>query len=80
MEDGDIAALISYKPDAFVKKIVDNLSKNRRLFIIDEKETHPVPVRICREVTDKFLSDLRKSWEQGDLLLLGKDGKEIWIT
>ena len=80
MEDADIAALISYKPDPFVKKILDNISKNRQQFILDDQAAGPVSVRICREVTDRFLQELRKSWESGDLLLFGKDGDDVWIT
>jgi len=40
----------------------------------------PASVRVCREVTDRFLQDLRKSWEAGDLILFGKDGEDAWIT
>jgi len=80
MEDADIAALISYKPEAFIKKILGNISKNRQQFILDEQTAHPTPVRICREVTDRFLQELRKSWEAGDLILFGKDGDDVWIT
>ena len=80
MENTDIAALISYKPETFVKKILGNISKNRAELILDEKETDPAPVRTCREITDRFLQELRKSWEAGDLLLFGKDGEDVWIT
>jgi len=80
MENTDIAALISYKPEAFVKKILGNISKNRSELILDEKEADPAPVRTCREITDRFLQELRKSWEAGDLLLFGKDGEDVWIT
>lgn len=80
MEDAHIAALISYKPERFVTKILENISKNRRQFILDEQETNPASVRVCREITDRFLQELRKSWEAGDLLLFGKDGEDVWIT
>ena len=80
MEVSDIAALISYKPEAFVKKILDNISKNRQAFILDDQASNPASVRVCREVTDRFLQDLRKSWEAGDLILFGKDGEDAWIT
>ena len=80
METADIAALISYKPEAFVKKILDNISKNRQQFILDDQTANPVSVRECREVTNRFLRELRKSWEDGELLLFGKDGDDEWIT
>ena len=80
METSVIAALISYKPEVFVKKILDNISKNRQQFILDDQASNPVSVRECREVTNRFLQELRKSWEDGELLLFGKDGDDVWIT
>lgn len=80
MESSVIAALISYKPEVFVKKILDNISKNRQQFILDDQASNPVSVRECREVTNRFLQELRKSWEDGELLLFGKDGDDVWIT
>ena len=80
MESSVIAALISYKPEVFVKKILNNISKNRQQFILDDQASNPVSVRECREVTNRFLQELRKSWEDGELLLFGKDGDDVWIT
>lgn len=79
METADIAALISYKPEAFVKKILSNISQNRRQLVLDDQTVQPASVRECRSITDRFLQELRKSWEAGDLLLLEKDGEEAWI-
>lgn len=80
METMEIAALVSYKPEAFIKKILGNISQNRRQLVLDEQTVHPVSVRECRAVTDRFLQELRRSWEAGDLLLLGKDGDGEWIV
>lgn len=80
MDDADIAALVSYKPEDFMRKILKNISANRRHFILDEQATNPVSPRVCREITDRFLHELRRSWENGDLILYGKDGDDIWIT
>lgn len=79
METTELAALISYKPEAFIKKILSNISQNRRQLVLDDQAVHPVSVRECRAVTDRFLQELRISWEAGDLLLLGKDGDDAWI-
>lgn len=79
MEDADIAALISRKPEPLVQKLLNNVSKNRRQFILEEQQVNPAPVHICREVTNQFLQDLRKSWETGDLVLYGRDGEDVWI-
>ncbi|MEL3906342.1 MAG: FliG C-terminal domain-containing protein [Treponema sp.] len=80
MQDADIAALVSYKPEEFVRKIFKNISYNRRTFILDEQAGNTVSTRTCREITDRFLRELRESWENGDLILYGKDGDDIWIT
>ncbi|MGP1595257.1 MAG: flagellar motor switch protein FliG [Treponema sp.] len=77
MQDEELAALISYKPAAFVNKILANVSKNRASSILEEQSINPPSVKECRIITNQFLSDLRQQWEAGNLLVYGRD--EIWI-
>ncbi|MGP1576496.1 MAG: flagellar motor switch protein FliG [Treponema sp.] len=77
MQDEELAALISYKPAAFTDKILSNVSKNRASIIREEQNVNPPSVKECRAITNKFLSDLRRQWEAGNLLVYGRD--EVWI-
>ena len=80
MEDRDIAVLIYGKNDAFREKILSNVSKNRRLVILDEESMiHHLTKSDSEKMTSSFYSGLRRAWENGDLRVSGRDEGEVYV-
>lgn len=79
MEDGDIALLISDKTELFRKKILSNVSKGRGDIILEEEQLRkPILKRDCDQITNIFFSSLRRAWEEGKLIISGRDG-DIYV-
>lgn len=79
MPDIDIAYLIAGHPDSFRQKILGNLSSVRAGLILDEEQMHkPMRKSDCNQVTQKFLNTLRHAWEDGKLVISGRD-EEVYV-
>lgn len=74
MSDGDLALLIAGKPEEFREKILTNVSKGRGDSVLEEEQLKkPIRKRDADEVTDAFFGTLRRAWEQGKLIIKGRD-------
>ena len=74
MSDGDLALLIAGKPEEFREKILTNVSKGRGDSVLEEEQLKkPIRKRDADEVTDAFFGMLRRAWEQGKLVIKGRD-------
>ncbi len=74
MTEGEIAFLIAGKPEDFRSKILQNVSKTRGDIVLEE-ETLRKPMRRqdCDAVTSRFFGILRRAWEEGRLVIAGRD-------
>ncbi len=79
MDEEALAYLIAMKNEPFRIKILNNVSENRRKSIL-ETETFLKPMRKsdCEKVTSKFFSDLRRAYEEGKLIIHGRDD-EVYV-
>ncbi|CEM61008.1 flagellar motor switch protein FliG [Treponema phagedenis] len=77
LTDDTVAKLITGKHEAFIEKILSNVSKNRAYYIQDEKKTNPSTLKEVNEVTNQFLTELRRAWERGEFIIEGRD--EEWV-
>ena len=74
MELDELAVLIADKDENFRAKIFKNISKTRGAELLEEEDIlKPIKKSDCRDVTNKFMARLRKDWECGDLIVLGRD-------
>lgn len=74
----EIAYLIATKPQEFREKILQNVSNNRRLEILEQEEIlKPMPKSLCDEITEQFFAKLRNSFEKGELLVAGRNQQEF---
>ena len=74
----EIAYLIAAKPQDFREKILQNVSSNRRIEILEQEEIlKPMPKSLCSEITEQFFAKLRNSFEKGDLLVAGRNQQEF---
>ena len=74
MSDTDLAFLIAGKDDAFRKKILHNVSQNRAGIILEEEQAKKPMLRAdCEKITSQFFSTLRRAWEDGTLIIKGRD-------
>jgi len=74
MTESDIAYLIAGKPNDFRQKILMNVSKTRGDIILEEEEIlKPMRRADCDDITTKFFSILRRAWENGSLIIKGRD-------
>src|SRR5574344_371840 len=74
MQDADIAMLIAGKADVFRNKILTNVSKTRGDSILEEESLRkPMRRSDCEKVTSQFFSVLRRAWEEGKLVIKGRD-------
>lgn len=74
MSDGELALLIAGKPEEFREKILTNVSKGRGDSVLEEEQLKkPIRKRDADEVTDAFFGTLRRAWEQGKLVIKGRD-------
>ena len=79
MSDTDLAFLIAGKDDDFRKKILHNVSQNRAGIILDEEQAKkPMRRADCEKITSQFFSTLRRAWEEGKLIIKGRDD-EIYV-
>lgn len=77
MDDRSIALLIADKDDAFRQKIFSCLSKGRGSTVRDEEQLmKPMRKRDCDEVTSRFVTELRRAYEKGELRILNRDDEE----
>lgn len=73
-EDKDICYLIAAKDDEFRNKILNNVSQNRREEILEQEELlKPMRRKDCEAVTSGFFSILRRSYEEGHLIIKDRD-------
>lgn len=79
MSDTDLAYLIAGKDDDFRKKILHNVSQNRAGIILEEEQAKkPMRRSDCEKITSQFFSTLRRAWEDGALIIKGRDD-EIYV-
>lgn len=79
MQDTDIAYLIAGKKEGFREKILTNVSKTRAEIILEEEQIRkPMKKSDCERITSFFYSSLRRAWEEGKLIILGRDD-EIYV-
>ena len=70
MSEIDIAYLIAGKTDKFRSKILDNVSSGRRSEILSQEDIlKPMRRSDCERITSQFYSILRRSFEQGHLII-----------
>jgi flagellar motor switch protein FliG len=73
-QDRDIALVLKGRDDVFKKKILANMSANRRTMVLDEYSMlGPVRREDADEAAKEFLGYLKRAWEDGDLSLEGED-------
>jgi flagellar motor switch protein FliG len=73
-QDKDIALVLKGRDEAFKKKILSNMSANRRAMIQDEYAIlGPVRREDADEAAREFLGYLKRAWEDGELSLEGDD-------
>lgn len=80
MENRDVAILIVKKSESFREKILSNVSKNRKLDILEEESVLGMVTRADSEkITSQFYTVLRRAWEKGDLRVQGRDEDEVFV-
>jgi flagellar motor switch protein FliG len=73
-QDRDIALVLKGREDSFKKKLLSNVSANRRNSIRDEYAIlGPVRREDADEAAREFLGYLKRAWEDGDIALEGED-------
>lgn len=77
LTDVDIAYLIGDKDNKFRTKIFHNMSIGRADAVLEEEAVHkPMLKKDCNEITQEFFSHLRHAWEDGELIIKGRDDDE----
>lgn len=77
LNDTELAYLIADKNDAFRSKIFHNMSTIRADAVMEEEEIRkPMLKKDCNEITQKFYNHLRHAWENGELIIKGRDEEE----
>lgn len=77
MEDLQIVHLIAGKADDFRKKILQNVSQNRRNSILDtENFEKPFLKSDCERETSIFFSRLRRAYEDGEFIIKGRNEEQ----
>ncbi len=80
MQDDDIVLLIRGKSPLFRSKIFANVSRHRATTIQDEEAVKTQLLRTdCERVTSQFFADLRRAWENGDLIVRGRNDDEVYV-
>jgi flagellar motor switch protein FliG len=73
-QDRDIALVLKGRDDGFKKKLLSNISANRRAMIQDEYAIlGPVRREDADEAAREFLGYLKRAWEDGEIGLEGED-------
>jgi len=79
MSDNDIAYLIAAKKDIFRNKILSNISQNRAKDILEiESINKPMRKSEVDKITNDFILTMRKAFDEGELIIKGRDG-EIYV-
>ena len=79
MSDEEIAFVIHYKKEEFRKKILFNVSENRRKTILEEEDRHTPMRKIdVEKATSLFFASMRRAWEEGKLFIKGRND-EIYV-
>lgn len=79
MKDIDIAYLIADKEESFREKILLNVSHGRGDLILEEEQLHkPMRKKDCDDITNIFLTAMRNGFENGDLIIRGRN-EEIYV-
>lgn len=79
MSDLDIVYLIAGKSEDFRTKMLKNVSQGRGDMILEEEQIRkPIKKADCDEITNKFISSLRRAWENGSLFITGRDD-EVYV-
>ena len=74
MSEVDIAYLIAAKPDEFREKILSNISSGRRQEVLAQEDIlKPMRKSTCEDITNKFVGILRRAYEDGDLIIKGRN-------
>lgn len=74
MPDADIAYLIAGKTDAFREKILSNMSAVRSQEVLTQEDIlKPMRKADVERITSEFCSILRRAWEEGHLIINGRD-------
>lgn len=74
MPIADICHLIAGKSVEFREKILSNVSKGRKLEILDEESVlTPMRKSECERITSIFFSILRRSFDEGHLIIKGRN-------
>ena len=77
--DADIAYLIAGKPDDFRDKILDNISHGRRTEVLEQEDLlKPMKRSECERITAYFVGILRRAYEEGKLIIKGRND-EIFV-
>ncbi len=73
-QDRDIALVLKGREDSFKKKLLSNMSANRRNLILDEYSMlGPVRREDADAAAKEFLGYLKRAWEAGEIALDGDD-------
>ena len=79
MDNVSVAFLIAGKSDDFRRKVLTNVSQNRAGMILDEEAARrPLRRSDCEQITSLFFATLRRAWEDGSLIIKGRDD-EIYV-
>lgn len=74
MSEVDIAYLVAAKPDSFREKILSNISAGRRQEVLEQEDIlKPMRRSDCEKITSEFFSKLRRAYEQGTLIIKGRN-------
>lgn len=77
LTDVEIAYLIGDKDNNFRSKIFHNMSIGRADAVLEEEAVHkPMLKKDCNEITQRFFAHLRHAWEDGELMIKGRDDDE----
>lgn len=77
MTEAEIAMLIAKKSDDFREKILSCISAGRRQLVREEQEINsPYRKSDCERITAQFFSILRRAYENGDLIIKGRNEEE----
>lgn len=77
MTEAEIAMLVAKKSDDFREKILSCISAGRRQLVREEQEINsPYRKSDCERITAQFFSILRRAYENGDLIIKGRNEEE----
>lgn len=78
-DDREICYLIAGKSEEFREKILSNVSQIRKAEILDKEDILKPFLRVeCEKVTSQFFSILRRAYEDGHLIIQGRND-DIYI-